>query len=427
MNRGQNNRGHAVGALESPQAATTQGAFAVFDRRHDASGAGQVALDGATSTTRDHARRLRLAVTGLRGLAGVIGGIEVHSALLYSALAQIDPDLEIHVLTRARYGRDARTLRTNLSVRPLWAPRHGTAETLVHTPFAILIAARMRADVVHLHGIGPAFFAPLARALGMRVVVTHHASDFSRPKWGLGGRIFLRTGEALAARFANRVICVSAALKTEFLKRHPVAADRTVIIRHGVSLAPVTPAEAEAVYRSLGIDAGHYFLAVGRLEETKRFDDLIAAHAKSRSTMPLVIVGSTYNRSAYAERLRTMAHAGVRFAGYREGAELSALYRGAALLLHPSAMEGFALVVAEALVTDTPVAISDIPVHREFGLPDDSYFTCGDQNQMTAIMDATVARTIAHDAVDGHADMVVEMALQHQRVFREVGGDVGVA
>ncbi len=373
-----------------------------------------------------------MAAVGLRGLHHVVGGVETHCAQLYPGLAAIEPRLAIHVLSRSGYvPRGERRARMGrLSVRALFAPRGGGLEAFVHTPLALVHAAlRLRPALVHIHGIGPGFFAPLGRLFGARVVVTHHAPDFQRPKWRGPAHLFLRWGERMAARHADRIICVSAALRDEFLARHPGARDRTVVIRHGTAPAPAETACSARLWRALGVAPGAYLLAAGRIEETKRFDDLIAARARSTTAMPLVIVGDAVTHSGHADALRRRAGPHVIFAGARFGAELTALYDGAAALFHPAAMEGFGLVVLEALGRGVPVMASDIPVHREFGLPADHYFPVGDVARIAAMMDAVPARTAAWPPAASIAGRhsVTRMISDHHALFMELldeGGDV---
>ncbi len=337
---------------------------------------------------------LRLAVIGLRGMPDVIGGIETHCALIYPLLAAEDHDLDIQVLARSSYmpARTAQLGRVN--IRALWAPRTSGLEALVHTGLALLYTAvRIRPHIVHIHGIGPALFSPLARVLGLKVIVTHHAADFMRPKWGWAARTSLRLGEKLAARFAHRVICVSATLQAEFLARNPNARDRTITIRHGIEAPSETISTPDAFLESLGLVRGNYAIVVGRIDETKRLDDLIAAHAAAGpDVQPLVIVGAATAASRYEECLRATAGPGVHFIGYHSGEALAAIYAGASLLIHPSEMEGFGLVILEALNAGVPTFVSDIPVHREFGLPEDHYFDVGDVPAITRIMTMGVRR-----------------------------------
>lgn len=366
-----------------------------------------------------------ISVIGLRSVPGVIGGIETHCELLYPALAQVWPALVL-LLVRRRYAPLKRGHLAGIPVRALPSLPGSGAETVSHTLLALFHARWRRSRMVHLHGIGPAFFAPLARLLGMRVVVTHHAVDFARPKWSRPGQLFLKLGEAMAARFANRVICVSRAVRDDFLTRHPKATARAVIIRNAARLDAVPDSGCRRVLDTLGLTPRGYVLAVGRLEATKRFDDLIAAHAQAGAdALPLVIVGSSIDGTEHEETLRSMAAKGgsqVVFAGFRTGSELAALYRCAALLIHPSAMEGFGLVVLEAMIAGLPIRLSDIPPHREFGLPERCYFPVGDQASMTQIM--RTRPTAAEETVPYHAIVerhrLTAAASAHAGVFREV-------
>ena len=57
--------------------------------------------------------------------------------------------------------------------------------------------------------------------------------------------------------------------------------------------------------------------------------------------------------------------AGVRLLGRLEDEVLAALYSGAAGFVYPSIYEGFGLPPLEAMACGCPVAVSDIPAHRE--------------------------------------------------------------
>lgn len=366
-------------------------------------------------------RSIRVAVIGLRGVPHVIGGVESHCERLYPRLSQAHRDLDFWLLVRSRFTPPEIQSIGLAKVRRLWAPKSNAWEAAVHTIIAIVYARfKLKADLVHLHGIGPGFFSPLVKGLGMRLVVTHHAADFVRPKWGPFARRFLAAGEAVSARFADQVICVSEALRHEFLGRHPGARSRTVTITHGLAIEKTARVEGAKVYESLGLKRGGYVIAVGRLDETKRFHDLVSAmRLAGDDATPLVIVGSSVDGVAYADRLQKQAGPKVIFAGYRYGEELAALYRGAALLIHPSEMEGFGLVILEALTAETSVFVSDIPCHREFDLPEESYFPAGDIESMVRALKspgAIVRPTEALKKVRKRYDP--EVAIQaHAQIF----------
>lgn len=342
-------------------------------------------------------RPVRIAVIGVRGMPAVSGGIESHCEALYPKLVSAHPDLTVHILARRRYLTAPRLNIDGVDVIGLASPPYQALETVVGSGWSLLYAlVAMRIDIIHLHGIGPAIFAALARAFGKRVVVTHHAVDYDRPKWGLTARIFLRLGERVAAHCAHRVICVSDALRSEFLARYPVARDRTVTITHGVRSLPM-PVQADALLHEMGLERGRYILTVGRLDATKRYTDVIAAHRRAGpAVLPLAIAGGSIGDRDYEEALRLAAGPDVHFLGHRFGDELAALYGGAALFVHASAMEGFGLVILEALAAGRQILASDIPVHREFGLPANAYFAVGDVDTLSGHLARAVPGSTPH-------------------------------
>jgi glycosyltransferase involved in cell wall biosynthesis len=322
---------------------------------------------------------MKICAIGLRGIPDVMGGIETHCEHLYPRMARLDDALSIVVIGRSGYAR-AGTF-ANVRVATVWAPHVKALETLVHTPLAILYARLfVHPDVVHLHGVGPGFFAPLARLLGFRVVGTHHAADYDRPKWGRFGRWFLKTGEWMMAKFADDVICVSSAIETNLSARHPLERRRFITIRNGAPPAKQTGDQPQAdLPPSLGLTPGGYILCVGRLDPTKRFHNIVEAFRRAQPPgMKLVIVGGSMGSDAYADTLKRAAPPDVIFAGSRPASEVRALYRNAALFVHPSCLEGFAMVVLEAVEADCPILVSDIPAHLEVELDAANYFRCGD-------------------------------------------------
>ncbi|GAA3487353.1 glycosyltransferase family 4 protein [Streptomyces cremeus] len=105
------------------------------------------------------------------------------------------------------------------------------------------------------------------------------------------------------------------------------------------------------------------FLAVGRLVEYKRIDLLLRLWERVRPVTGgrLVIVGDGPER----RRLEAMAGPGVVFKGYVSEVEKHELLCASWLLLHPSAVEGWGLVVTEAATRGTPSVGFDVPGLRD--------------------------------------------------------------
>lgn len=331
---------------------------------------------------------MKICAIGLRGIPDVMGGVETHCEHLYPTLARLDESLEIVVIGRSGYAKPGRF--ANVRVISLWAPRGKGLETLIHTPLAILYARLfLHPDLIHLHAVGPGFFTPLARLLGFRVLATHHAADYDRPKWGRFGRWFLKTGEHMIARFANDVICVSSTIQSALGSQYPEAKSRTVTIRNGAPPARPASGDVRDPLAAFGLEPGKYVMAVGRLDPTKGFHDLVRAFEASRlADMKLVIVGGAPPGDAYAADLRRGRSASVVFTGAIPAGQVHILYRNAALFVHPSYLEGFAMVVLEAVEADVPLLVTDIPAHREVGLDPSSFFIAGDVETLTRLLAA---------------------------------------
>ncbi|MDP3495941.1 MAG: glycosyltransferase [Hyphomonadaceae bacterium] len=325
---------------------------------------------------------MRICAIGLRGIPDVMGGIETHCENLYPRLASIDTTLDITVIGRSDYVSPGRF--GNVRVVSLWAPRRKALETLIHTPLALLYARLfLHPHVVHLHAIGPGFFAPLARLLGFRVLATHHATDYDRPKWGRFGRWFLKTGERMIARFANDVVCVSGTIEAGLAAEYPARKEHYCTIRNGVPPAASTAAPDNILER-LGVTSRGYVLAVGRLDATKGFHELVEAfRIAAPAGLKLVIAGGGPEGDGYAAELAKHASPDIIFAGPLPAALVGTLYANAALFVHPSHMEGFALVVLEAIAADAPLLISRIAPHLELALDPECYFETGSVKELS--------------------------------------------
>jgi glycosyltransferase involved in cell wall biosynthesis len=320
---------------------------------------------------------MRICAIGLRGIPDVMGGIETHCQNLYPRLAQLDEELDITVIARSGYAPSGQF--DGVNVRALWAPKRKGLETFVHTPLALFYARLvLHPDIVHLHGVGPGLFAPLSRLLGFRTVATHHAADYERPKWGPVGRNVLRAGERLLASFADQIVCVNESIARTLRRHYPRTRACTQTIRNGAPPRPATKSADEDVFERFGLERGGYILAVGRLEPTKGFHDLIEAYMRARPTgKKLVIVGAALGDDAYSQTLLAHQSEDIVFTGAQKAATLRLLYESAALFVLPSSLEGSPLVALEAMSAGAPILLSDAPANLEFGLEEACYFPVG--------------------------------------------------
>jgi glycosyltransferase involved in cell wall biosynthesis len=249
---------------------------------------------------------------------------------------------------------------------------------------------------LHLHAVGPGLLAPVARLLGLRVVMTHHGADYEREKWGKLAKSLLRAGERLGIGFANQPIVVSPVLKEAVENRYGVGA---TLIPNGAPIA--APTSTRRVLERFGIKARRYVLCVARLDPGKRQLDLVAGFRAARMQgWKLVIVGELVPGDAYCEALAAEAarDPSIVLTGYQTGIALHELYSHAGVFALPSAGEGHPIALLEAAVYELPVIASAIPANLALPLPRDRYFPVGDTRALAAQLRAAASESVTRRA-----------------------------
>lgn len=315
---------------------------------------------------------MRIMALGIRGMPNVQGGVETHAEHLYQRLAAQGCDVE--VIVRTPFVSRKQRAVGKIRLRRIWSPRTPGLEALVHSLLGVLHAGIARPDILHIHAVGPAIVTPIARLLGLRVIVTHHGSDYDRDKWGRFARWILRTGESNGMRYSHARIAISKVIANLIQSKYGLSAD---LIPNGVKSTEPS-ANADHV-RRFGLEPGKYFMQVSRLVPEKRQIDLINAFALARQTgWRLVLVGGI-DGSEYCKEVEKLARRhSVVLTGLLVGEPLQQLYSHAGAFILPSSHEGLPIAMLEALSYGLPVIASDIPANLEVGLDPGNYFPVGD-------------------------------------------------
>lgn len=219
----------------------------------------------------------------------------------------------------------------------------------------------LRPRLVHAHfGRGGALALPIARALGIPLVVTFHGADATKEthyRRRLVPRVYARRLAALQ-REAALFVCVSDFVRDRLLARG-FPADKLEVIRQGVEL------DASPTERPPAEQGRLCILFVGRFVEKKGVEHLIEAvrllEARG-STAELILIGDGPLAGALREQARGLPC--VSFQGWLPTAEVRRWMRGAAALCVPSVVardgdsEGLPTVIFEAMAEGVPVVAS---------------------------------------------------------------------
>jgi glycosyltransferase involved in cell wall biosynthesis len=180
----------------------------------------------------------------------------------------------------------------------------------------------------------------------------------------------LRLGERIAVRVPDRTIVVSEDLGAYVRATY----GRTpIFLPNGFELP--NPLPADLIAKRYGLEKNGYVLFLGRLVPEKRVDWLLRAFADPRigSVAPggrrfrLVIAGGSSATDGYVDRLWRdgAGRSDVLFTGAVWGREKEELLANARLVVLPSSLEGYPIVLLEAKSYGICCLASDIAPHRE--------------------------------------------------------------
>jgi len=329
---------------------------------------------------------MNVCVLGLRGVPRIMGGVETHCEQLFPLLKRARPRDTFTVIARKRYVAERRFEYLGLTVVSLAHASDKRLETITNAICGVFYAGFvLRADLLHLQGIGAAVAVPLAKLFGMTVITTYHSKNYEHSKWNAVARFVLRAGELFAVAIGDRIIVVSRSLERDLKQRFPGAAHKVFFIPNGADHLDDAPdcSSDEELLREHGLTGRRYVVAVGRLVPEKGLHDLIEAfEAVDLAGCQLVIVGDADHDDAYARRLRSCAGDRIVFTGFLPREKVYGLLRNASLFVLPSYNEGMPIAALEAITAGAPILLSDIEPNRDLGLEPRNYFAVGNVDDL---------------------------------------------
>jgi glycosyltransferase involved in cell wall biosynthesis len=321
---------------------------------------------------------LSIAMLGVKSVPAV-GGISRYTAEMGSRLVERGHDVTVYC--RPHYlddlGCDS---YQGMERRVCKGLRGKHLDAFSHTLTSAIDTLRRDHDIVHLHGVGPGFAAPLVRSLsGKRTVLTVHGLDWQRAKWGPVARWVMRNVAGVAFRSSHHVTAVSQ-LMTGQLVAQGIPTTHTP---PGMRIPDIMPPLELADH---GLSPKGYVLMATRLVPEKGIHFAIEAFERLNTGHTLVIAGDCPYDSDYVRELKSHASDHIRFLGYVSGRLMEELNSHALVFLQPSLLEGLSIALVEALSYGRCVVASDIPENVEALGGQGFTFRSGDVDDLTRVL-----------------------------------------
>lgn len=166
-------------------------------------------------------------------------------------------------------------------------------------------------------------------------------------------------------------ICVSQGAEKDFIKSFGQITPTTAIYN------PIDKDSIQEQAKAFIPEYQNYIIHVGSFKDAKRHDVLVKAYAKTDQSMPLLLLGQGKYKDDIEQLVKNLnIEDKVIFLGFQENP--FPYIKHAQFKVLTSDWEGFALVIAEALVLNTPVISTDCPSGPSELLPQKNLMPMGD-------------------------------------------------
>jgi glycosyltransferase involved in cell wall biosynthesis len=290
-----------------------------------------------------------------------------------------------------------------------------------------------------LYAAGPIFLGSVRR---LPLVLHFHGPWADEGKSAGEGSSFRAASKRLLERRvyrrAREAIVLSAAFRRILVEQYGVQPWRINVVPPGVDLDRFVPGNTAASRRRLGVpDSSWVAVSVRRLVPRTGIDILVAAWAelaRLREDVLLLVVGDGPARARLEQLSRDLGlDETVRFVGPVSDRDLTAYYQLADVCVVPSlALEGFGLVVLEALACGPPVIASDSGGLPEAlaGLDSNLVVAAGDVYGLAQRLEAAAEGKPAlpsRASCRHHAERFSwsEVAERHHAIYRRVAAPSG--
>jgi glycosyltransferase involved in cell wall biosynthesis len=323
---------------------------------------------------------MKLAILGTRGIPAQYGGFETFAEQLATRLARMGVAVTVFCPTDSP---QPETIYRGVTLKFLRSRPLGQFSELFWDVDCFW-AARRGFDVVYMLGVGAGFAAWIPRMFGTVVWINSDGIEWKRSKWSLAQRVYLALAEGLSVLFASRIVADAEAI-ANYLRARYRGLRQVSTVAYGANL-PIARSN-HALLDEWDLQPNDYYLIVCRLEPENYVLEIIEGFIRSKSSVPIVVLGNITNPNNYVRKLLAHRSDQVRFLGtVYEQDKLEALRVYAKAYMHGHSVGGTNPSLLEAMACSNLVIAHDNPFNREVLGEAGLYFTTSEQ--LTSIVNA---------------------------------------
>ena len=297
---------------------------------------------------------MRIALLGTRGIPASYGGFETFAEELSTRLALIGHSVAVYCRERPQ-----ESPWRGVELRYLPTIHHKYFDTLAHTCLSTLHLLFHRCDVALYCNAANAIFTILPRWAGMPVVLNVDGIERKRQKWNRLAKGWYLLSERLATFLPTEVVTDAQAIAGYYQERYRKS---THFIPYGAEVGRI---ETRQALRELGLEPGHYFLYVSRLEPENHALEVRQAFEQVPTNMKLALIGDAPYAADYIRRVRATTDPRIVIPGAIYGRGYQELGSHCFAYIHGTTVGGTHPALIEAMGRGALVLYRDTPENRE--------------------------------------------------------------
>ncbi len=294
---------------------------------------------------------------GIRGIPANYGGFETFGEELATRLVRRGHEVTVYGRSNTIEYEGNTYKGVRLVILPTLANKY--FDTVAHTFLCVLHSLFQSYDAVLICNSANSSFSFIPRLVGQKVALNVDGLEWQRAKWNAIGKAVYRLSEFLATFLPDHVVTDSITIQSYYKKKF--GRDST-FIPYG---APEQRVSTDEVLKKYGLKSRGYVLFVSRLEPENNAHVVVKAYEKTKSDMPLVVVGDAPYNEKYISDLKSTKDPRIIFTGYVFGSGYHELQSHAYCYVQATEVGGTHPALLEGMGYGNCIVANTVPEHLE--------------------------------------------------------------